>query len=87
MLIGKIFYFQGIRFHAYSLRVVYESAQLCTTIDPLTAEHIELITSIGDQKSKFSLFGCLNKCTTRGKTCNFVSTYLLNFCTSIISNP
>ena len=58
--------FLGIRFHDNSIQVRYESAQSCTTIDPLTAEHIELITSIGDNKSKYSLLGVLNKCTTRG---------------------
>ena len=49
-----------------SPRVEFQTAEQCTIIDPETAEHIELMNSLGDRKSKLSLFGCLNKCLTRG---------------------
>ena len=61
----------GLVFHSKSVRVTYQSADKCTTIDPMTAEHIELISSLGDKKGKFSLFGCLNHCSTRGNFENY----------------
>ena len=47
-----------------SLKIEYQVAENTTVIDPATAEHIELLTSLGPRKSKLSLFGVLNKCTT-----------------------
>ena len=35
-------------------------------IDPATAEHIELISSLGPERNKLSLFGILNHCSTKG---------------------
>ena len=35
-------------------------------IDPQTAEHIELMASLGDKKSRLSLFGVMNHCVTKG---------------------
>ena len=49
-----------------SLRVDYQVAEKSTIIDPATAEHIELMTSLGQSKSKLSLFGVLNHCNTQG---------------------
>ncbi len=37
-------------------------------IDPQTAEHIELMTCLGDKKSKLSLFGVMNHCVTKGES-------------------
>ena len=47
-----------------SLRIEYQVAEKSTIIDPATADHIELLASLGARKSKLSLFGVLNKCTT-----------------------
>ena len=47
-----------------SLRIEYQVAEKSTLIDPATADHIELLASLGAKKSKLSLFGVLNKCTT-----------------------
>ena len=41
-------------------------AEQATVIDPATAEHIELMCSLGQRKSKLSLFGVLNHCSTPG---------------------
>ena len=49
-----------------SLRVEYQVAEQSTIIDPATAEHIELMSSLGQSKSKLSLFGVLNHCSTQG---------------------
>jgi DNA mismatch repair ATPase MutS len=46
-------------------------ADKSTVIDPQTAEHIELMTCLGDKKSKLSLFGVMNHCLTKGETCQF----------------
>ena len=47
-----------------SLRIEYQVAEKSTIIDPATADHIELLASLGARKSKLSLFGVLNKCVT-----------------------
>ena len=47
-----------------SLRIEYQVAEKSTIIDPATADHIELLASLGAKKSKLSLFGVLNKCVT-----------------------
>ena len=39
-------------------------AEKSTIIDPATADHIELLASLGARTSKLSLFGILNKCST-----------------------
>ena len=39
-------------------------AERSTIIDPATADHIELLASLGARTSKLSLFGILNKCST-----------------------
>jgi hypothetical protein len=44
-----------------------EVADKSTVIDPQTAEHIELMTCLGDKKSKLSLFGVMNHCVTKGE--------------------
>ena len=49
-----------------SLRVEYQVVEQSTIIDPATAEHIELMSSLGQSKSKLSLFGVLNHCSTQG---------------------
>ena len=41
-------------------------AEQATVIDPATAEHIELMCSLGQRESKLSLFGVLNHCSTPG---------------------
>ena len=41
-------------------------ADKSTVIDPQTAEHIELMASLGDKKSRLSLFGVMNHCVTKG---------------------
>ena len=70
-------YTENIQFQGKSLRVEYQTAEKCTTIDPETAEQIELMSSLGDKKSKLSLFGLLNKCLTRGS--GFVFSKQFNF--------
>ena len=47
------------------MRVEYQVAEQSTIIDPATAEHIELMSSLGHNKSKLSLFGVLNHCSTQ----------------------
>ena len=53
-------------FSRHSLKVDYQVADKSTVIDPATAEHIELMTCLGHRKSKLSLFGVLNHCSTQG---------------------
>ncbi len=51
----------------YIIRFFGEVADKSTVIDPQTAEHIELMTCLGDKKSKLSLFGVMNHCVTKGE--------------------
>jgi hypothetical protein len=58
-------YFQ--KKYRYIIRFFGEVADKSTVIDPQTAEHIELMTCLGDKKSKLSLFGVMNHCVTKGE--------------------
>ena len=53
-------------FNRKSLRVDYQVADKSTVIDPATAEHIELLSSLGPRRSKLSLLGVLHHCSTQG---------------------
>ena len=53
-------------FNRSSLKIEYQGADQVTVIDPATAEHIELISSLGPERNKLSLFGILNHCSTKG---------------------
>ena len=53
-------------FNRASLKIEYQGADQVTVIDPATAEHIELMSSLGPERNKLSLFGMMNHCTTKG---------------------
>ena len=53
-------------FNRASLKIEYQAADQVTVIDPATAEHIELMSSLGPEKNKLSLFGIMNHCRTKG---------------------
>ena len=65
-LLKYLEYSEAVTFRSNSIRVDFQAADKCTVVDPETAEHIELMTSLGNDKTGLSLFSCLNKCTTRG---------------------
>ena len=48
------------------MKVEYQVAEKSTVIDPATAEHIELLHSLGTKRNNLSLFGILNKCKSHG---------------------
>ena len=47
------------------MKVEYQMAEKSTVIDPATAEHIELLHSLGPKRNNLSLFGILNKCKSQ----------------------
>ena len=53
-------------FNRASLKIEYQGADQVTVIDPATAEHIELMSSLGPERNKLSLFGIMNHCRTKG---------------------
>ena len=53
-------------FNRASLKIEYQGADQVTVIDPATAEHIELMSSLGPERNKLSLFGIMNHCKTKG---------------------
>ena len=46
------------------MKIEYQVAEKSSIIDPATAENVELLASLGPRKSKLSLFGLLNKCSS-----------------------
>ena len=64
-LIKYVEFTENFMFARKSLRVEYQVAEQSTIIDPATAEHIELMNSLGQSKSILSLFGVLNHCSTQ----------------------
>ena len=67
-LIKYVEYTENFMFAKKSLKVDYQVSEKSTIIDPATAEHIELINSLGQHKSKLSLLGVLDHCSTVGGT-------------------
>ena len=57
---------ENFMFVRRALKIEYQVAEKSTIIDPSTAADIELMSSMGDKKSKLSLFGVLNRCSTKG---------------------
>ena len=49
-----------------TLKVEYQVAEKSTIIDPSTADHLELLAPRGQKKSKVTLFGLLNQCSSQG---------------------
>ena len=49
---------------AKTLKVEYQVAEKSTIIDPCTADHLELLSSRGQKKSKVTLFELLNQCSS-----------------------
>ena len=47
-----------------TLKVEYQVAEKSTIIDPVTADHLELLSPRGEKKSKVTLFGLLNQCSS-----------------------
>ena len=47
-----------------TLKVEYQVAEKSTIIDPVTADHLELLAPRGQKKSKVTLFGLLNQCSS-----------------------
>ena len=56
-LIKYVEFTENFMFARKSLRVEHQVAEQSTIIDPATAEHIELMSSLGQSKSKLLLFG------------------------------
>ena len=46
------------------MKIEYQVAEKSSSIDPATAENVELLASLGPRKSKLSLFGLLNRCSS-----------------------
>ena len=51
---------------AKTLKVEYQVAERSTIIDPSTADHLELLAPRGQKKTKVTLFGLLNQCSSEG---------------------
>ena len=49
-----------------TLKVEYQVAERSTIIDPSTADHLELLAPRGQKKTKVTLFGLLNQCSSEG---------------------
>ena len=47
-----------------TLKVEYQIPEKSTIIDPVTADHLELLAPRGQKKSKVTLFGLLNQCSS-----------------------
>ena len=47
-----------------TLKVEYQVAEKSTIIDPVTADHLELLSPRGKKKTKVTLFGLLNQCSS-----------------------
>jgi DNA mismatch repair protein MSH4 len=67
-LLKYVEYTNNYGFNRASLKVEFQVADQSTVIDPATAEHIELLSSLGPRRSKLSLLGVLDHCSTPGGT-------------------
>ena len=47
-----------------TLKVEYQVAEKSTIIDPVTTDHLELLAPRAQKKSKVTLFGLLNQCSS-----------------------